>query len=209
MPLRSCPDCAKEVSDRAQQCIHCGCPLQIASVSDSAPREVQAAAGVSANSPSVSGRKAEVDKTIGKESDILQGQVAKAAVIVYGVLTTFSIVVAVAARDLQIFGGFFAVIFGIYFIVTLVHYLTTSFLLTSRRVIAKAGFIFTQSCDIKLSKVESVQVSRGLFGMIFNYGTVTIRGTGGVENGFPYMDKPEQMRVAVSKAIDSHEDRGL
>ena len=28
MPLINCPDCGKEVSDRAKACIHCGCPLE-------------------------------------------------------------------------------------------------------------------------------------------------------------------------------------
>lgn len=27
MPLINCPDCSKEVSDRAASCIHCGCPI--------------------------------------------------------------------------------------------------------------------------------------------------------------------------------------
>lgn len=28
MPLVQCPDCGKSVSDKAQHCIHCGCPMQ-------------------------------------------------------------------------------------------------------------------------------------------------------------------------------------
>lgn len=27
MPLTTCPDCSREVSDRAPACIHCGCPM--------------------------------------------------------------------------------------------------------------------------------------------------------------------------------------
>lgn len=27
MPLIKCPDCEKEVSDKATACIHCGCPI--------------------------------------------------------------------------------------------------------------------------------------------------------------------------------------
>ena len=29
MPLINCPDCNKEVSDKAEACIHCGCPLNL------------------------------------------------------------------------------------------------------------------------------------------------------------------------------------
>jgi ribosomal protein L37E len=28
MPLINCQDCGKEISDRAETCIHCGCPVQ-------------------------------------------------------------------------------------------------------------------------------------------------------------------------------------
>lgn len=31
MALIKCPECGKEVSDRAKTCIHCGCPLEEAS----------------------------------------------------------------------------------------------------------------------------------------------------------------------------------
>lgn len=29
MALIKCPDCEKEVSDKAKSCIHCGCPLAV------------------------------------------------------------------------------------------------------------------------------------------------------------------------------------
>lgn len=29
MALIKCPDCEKEVSDKAENCIHCGCPLKL------------------------------------------------------------------------------------------------------------------------------------------------------------------------------------
>lgn len=28
MALTQCPDCSREVSDQAESCIHCGCPLR-------------------------------------------------------------------------------------------------------------------------------------------------------------------------------------
>lgn len=33
MPLVECPDCKKMVSDRAPQCVHCGCPTDVSPVS--------------------------------------------------------------------------------------------------------------------------------------------------------------------------------
>ncbi len=37
MPLIQCPDCEKSVSDKAQHCIHCGCPMQSHSSTSEAP----------------------------------------------------------------------------------------------------------------------------------------------------------------------------
>lgn len=28
MPLIKCPDCGREISDKAKSCIHCGCPIE-------------------------------------------------------------------------------------------------------------------------------------------------------------------------------------
>ena len=32
MALIKCPECGKEISDRAQACIHCGCPIALATI---------------------------------------------------------------------------------------------------------------------------------------------------------------------------------
>ena len=29
MAFVKCPECGKEISDKATQCIHCGCPIEI------------------------------------------------------------------------------------------------------------------------------------------------------------------------------------
>jgi len=43
MPLINCPDCNKEVSDKAEACIHCGCPikedLEVNSIGDNVTSE--------------------------------------------------------------------------------------------------------------------------------------------------------------------------
>ncbi len=43
MPLTICPDCGREVSDRAPACIHCGCPLDSACPPSPAPAPATAA----------------------------------------------------------------------------------------------------------------------------------------------------------------------
>lgn len=55
----------------------------------------------------------------------------------------------------------------------------TELAITSRRVIAKTGFIQRHTWEINTAKVEGVEVSQSVLGRILDYGTVTVKGTGG------------------------------
>jgi uncharacterized membrane protein YdbT with pleckstrin-like domain len=54
---------------------------------------------------------------------------------------------------------------------------TTKIILTNRRAIIKRGL--RRTIQINLAQIESIDVVRPLLGIIFNYGTVTICGSGG------------------------------
>ena len=74
---------------------------------------------------------------------------------------------------------------------------STEFAVTDRRIIAKAGVLRRHSLEILLSKVESVGFSQPLLGMIFNYGTVVVAGTGGTRERFPNIADPQELRRQV------------
>ncbi len=50
--------------------------------------------------------------------------------------------------------------------------------ITSKRVIAKFGFIRRHTVEIGLDKVEALHVEQGFFGRFLNYGTILISGSG-------------------------------
>jgi hypothetical protein len=54
----------------------------------------------------------------------------------------------------------------------------TEIAVTNRRVIYKKGFIWRQTNEMNMDKVESVQVDQSILGRMLDYGTVTILGTG-------------------------------
>jgi uncharacterized membrane protein YdbT with pleckstrin-like domain len=54
----------------------------------------------------------------------------------------------------------------------------TEVLVTDRRVIYARGFIQRHTVEINMDKIESVDVDQSIIGRAFNYGDVTIRGTG-------------------------------
>ncbi|MGN6500840.1 MAG: PH domain-containing protein [Tsuneonella sp.] len=66
----------------------------------------------------------------------------------------------------------------IFWLVAFLRWWTTELGVTNRKVVAKFGFISRDTTELLLPKVESVRVHQGLFGRIFNYGSVIISGTG-------------------------------
>jgi membrane protein YdbS with pleckstrin-like domain len=71
--------------------------------------------------------------------------------------------------------------------------------LTDRRVLIKTGIIHRQTVEMFVSKMESVGVEQGFLGRMFDFGTVTIRGTGGSEEHFEAIARPLEFRSAVQR----------
>ena len=77
--------------------------------------------------------------------------------------------------------------------------------LTERRVLIKVGFISHRSIEIFISKIESVDLSQGIFGRLFDYATVTLRGTGGSAEPFRLIVNPVRFRNCI-QLIQSHNE---
>jgi uncharacterized membrane protein YdbT with pleckstrin-like domain len=54
----------------------------------------------------------------------------------------------------------------------------TEIAITDRRVISKRGFIWRNTTEMHMDKVESVEVKQSVLGRILDYGDVEIRGVG-------------------------------
>jgi uncharacterized membrane protein YdbT with pleckstrin-like domain len=78
---------------------------------------------------------------------------------------------------------------------------TTEFALTDRRIIAKHGILQRRSLEIQLAKVESIRVIQPILGMILNYGTVSVVGTGGTYEAFRNIAKPQDLRKQVQARL--------
>jgi uncharacterized membrane protein YdbT with pleckstrin-like domain len=67
-----------------------------------------------------------------------------------------------------------------------VEKVTTEIAVTNRRVIQKKGLIRRQTGEMKMHKVESVQVEQTILGRLLDYGSISVRGTGsGIEGLHP------------------------
>ena len=75
---------------------------------------------------------------------------------------------------------------------------TTEVAVTDRRIIYKHGFIRRHTVEMNMDKVESVDVDQSVFGRLFDYGDITVRGTGSGIEPLHKIDSPIQFRNAVT-----------
>lgn len=75
----------------------------------------------------------------------------------------------------------------------------SEFVVTNRRIIIKTGFIARSTLEMNLSKIESVNVDQSVSGRIFNFGSITIIGTGGTRETFRNISKPLNFRKAFQE----------
>ena len=94
---------------------------------------------------------------------------------------------------------------GYSYLLALIYYKNAEYGVTNKRVVIKIGLIRRQSLEIMLDKVEAVMVDQTFFGRIFNYGRITIVGTGGTNDSYPYIPNPLEFRRQVQQQIDLHE----
>lgn len=90
----------------------------------------------------------------------------------------------------------------LFWLVALARYFTTELAFTNKRVIAKFGFISRRTVEINLSKVESLQVNQGVFGRIFNYGTLIVSGAGNPQAPIAGISNPMTFRRSFMEYQD-------
>ena len=75
---------------------------------------------------------------------------------------------------------------------------TSEIAVTDRRVVLKRGFIRRHTVEMNMQKVESVDVDQSQLGRLFNYGMVTIKGTGSTLESLKMIDHPLKLRSAIT-----------
>ncbi len=125
------------------------------------------------------------------------------------VIFTWPIVWLIIGIILFLKGGHWALAGGSIFIVmavlkaieSFITYSTSEFGVTNYRVIAKVGFIRRKSLEVLLTKIESIRVDQTILGRILGYGSITISGTGGTHDLFPYITNSFKFRLKIQEQI--------
>src|SRR5688500_15837552 len=74
---------------------------------------------------------------------------------------------------------------------------------TSKRVIIKVGLIRRPTLELLIRQVEAISVDQSLAGRIFNFGTITLTGTGGVRETFHNIANPLEFRRSIESLSTS------
>lgn len=98
-----------------------------------------------------------------------------------------------------------AIIVGFFwFIRDLIYFFTTKLIITSKRITGHKGLIHTVDLDSQLDKITGVRVEQGLFGKIFNYGTICVTTASSVFR-FDNISKPGKFRAALNNQIEAYD----
>lgn len=74
--------------------------------------------------------------------------------------------------------------------------------LTSKRVILKIGIIGVKTDELKLNKVEAVEVRQGVLGRILNYGNIHMTGTGESFLIYKTVTNPSNVKKLIDETIE-------
>ena len=82
--------------------------------------------------------------------------------------------------------------------------LFTEYALTTRRVVTKRGIIAVNTEEMRLVKVETVEVKQGIIGRILGYGTVVVTGTGSSYVSMRYVSNPLKVKKQIDGQLDKY-----
>jgi hypothetical protein len=80
-------------------------------------------------------------------------------------------------------------------------FFSTEFAVTNKRVIGKSGTLRRRSLEVMLTKIESVSVDEPFWGRILNFGTITVKGSGGTVQPFPFISNAMDLRLQINNLI--------
>ena len=124
------------------------------------------------------------------EKTIKEGKISISTLIIRLIIDCFAICILIAL---------------IWIVKDLIKFITTKLIITNKKVNGKTGLINTNELDSPLNKINGVQVKQGLFGKIFNYGTVSIT-TASTAFNFDYIDKPNEFKNILNNQIEKYDD---
>ena len=86
---------------------------------------------------------------------------------------------------------------------------TTEIGITDTRLVYKRGLVARAVGEINIDRIEGVNVLQGIFGRLFGYGRVMVRGMGVGEVVLPPIAQPIRFKKAIEKARAMAKKKGM
>jgi uncharacterized membrane protein YdbT with pleckstrin-like domain len=78
---------------------------------------------------------------------------------------------------------------------------SAQFAVTNSRVIVAVGVAKRRTLELMLGKIEGIGVEQSIAGRLFDYGSVTITGSGGTREAFDHIAAPLEFRRQVQSQL--------
>jgi uncharacterized membrane protein YdbT with pleckstrin-like domain len=88
------------------------------------------------------------------------------------------------------------------------HYASSEFGVTNKRVILKAGIVRTHTLEIFLNKIEAISVDSTLLGKILGFGSIIVTGTGGTKERFDRIHGAAEFQKRTEAEISRYQEPG-
>ena len=110
----------------------------------------------------------------------------------------FIVLVGILLFAFQAIVGGIVIFFGLLVgLQAFIEYQTSEFGVTTKRVIIKVGFLRRRTLELLLRQVEAISVEQGILGRVFDFGSLTLTGTGGVREVFHNISSPLEFRRRI------------
>jgi membrane protein YdbS with pleckstrin-like domain len=177
-------------------------PAEVAAPAPPPPIPQQPAADVAANRPAVESSARPIDSEVPCFRTSLHWIVfarygaLTAAAFLFGAIPFAIGVQAVTGMEF----GWFALPLPLFIMVApAVAFWSSELVVTERRIRINTGVLRRQTMEMFIAKVESIAVDQGFFGRMWDFGTVTIRGSGGSTEPFEAIARPLALRETVQR----------
>jgi uncharacterized membrane protein YdbT with pleckstrin-like domain len=140
------------------------------------------------------------------ERSLIPGEQVVYRASLYGLPYLWLLVPAVVAFPAAVFHWRFVVLGallggGIIWMNVWTRRAAAEFAVTTKRVIVAVGAVRRHTLELMLDKVEGIGVEQTVVGRVFNYGTVTITGSGGTRESFDHIASPLEFRRQVQTQL--------
>ncbi|MBR6729936.1 MAG: PH domain-containing protein [Alphaproteobacteria bacterium] len=94
-----------------------------------------------------------------------------------------------------------AFVFTLSSLIFLLRIFTTEMVVTNKRVVCRTGVISVHTEELKIGRIESVEIKQSILGRILGYGSLWFSGTGTSKVVFPNITDPRGIKSRMEDVI--------